>query len=263
MAENTPADWPCYVASTSYGNDSVALLQWALDRDLYGVTAVYMDTGWSAPWWTERVERCEEWARGHGIKTMRTASIGLEALVKEKKGWPRSGMQFCTQRLKIEPNNELLKRIDPCGTACCLVGVRREESFRRRNFPEYVSSEPGHGGRAVWAPLVDYTEAERNALLARAGFEPLPHRSMECFPCINAGKADIRLLDEPTISKIERIETEMGVTSKGKPRTMFRPAKKMGATGIRQIVQWANTSHGKFNLDDETGDDCDSGYCGL
>jgi 3'-phosphoadenosine 5'-phosphosulfate sulfotransferase (PAPS reductase)/FAD synthetase len=173
-------------------------------------------------------------------------------------------MQFCTVELKIKPALTWLDLNDPECQATCLVGVRRAESVNRRNFPERIESSANHGGRPLWAPLVDLSNEQRDELLARAGYEPLPHRSMECFPCINSNRRDLRVLaDDPDrIAKIERIEDEMGTTKKGKPRTMFRPYHYMGATGIRQVVQWAEAERGKFTLDDGTGEECETGYCG-
>jgi hypothetical protein len=89
---------------------------------------------------------------------------------------------------------------------------------------------------------------------------------MECFPCINSNRADLRLLaeDESRVAFIENLEAEMGHTSKGKPRTMFRPYRYMGATGIREIIRWAQSDPGKFDIDDGTGGGgCYSGQCGL
>jgi hypothetical protein len=256
--------WPTYVVSTSWGNDSVALIQWMHEQRKPGVVAIYMDTGWAADGWAERVARGEEWATSLGVEVAQTTSIGMEALVKRKKTFPRSGMQFCTEILKIEPFVNFMDARDPEKLAICVVGVRREESARRRGYPEWVGESPAHGGRSVWAPLANYTEEMRNALLARAGFEPLPHRSRECSPCINSGKADIRLLEEPTIAKIERIEAELGLSAKGQVRAMFRAKKRMGAVGIREVVRWANTTHGTFSLeDDEGGENCDGGFCGV
>ena len=40
-----------HVLFCSYGNDSIALIQWAHERGLKGVTCLYSDTGWSARWW--------------------------------------------------------------------------------------------------------------------------------------------------------------------------------------------------------------------
>lgn len=147
-----------------------------------------------------------------------------------------------------------------------MTGVRREESLNRKDFPLYREDSPAHQGRPCWAPLVNMNEAQRDELLLDAGFAPLPHRSMECFPCVNSNREDLRLLgqDPDRVDKIEVIETDMGFTSNGKPRTMFRPYRYMGATGIREIVRWAKSERGKFDVDDGTGGGgCDAGFCGV
>jgi 3'-phosphoadenosine 5'-phosphosulfate sulfotransferase (PAPS reductase)/FAD synthetase len=254
-----------YLLRASYGNDSVALIQWAHERKLKDVSVLFSDTGWAAPWWEPRVAQMEFWADLLGFDTVRIPSVGLEQLVRNRKGWPRQGIQFCTTELKILPALKWMDEHDPFGLATVVVGIRREESANRRSFPEYVESSPDNDGRAMWAPLVDYSEADRNALLARAGVEPLPHRSMECFPCINSNRADLRELAKhpQRIAEIEAIERSLGSTSKGKPRTMFRPYRYMGATGIREIVRWAESAPGEFDPDDGTGGgNCDSGMCG-
>jgi len=254
-----------HIIFASYGNDSCALIQWAHERGLEDVTVLYNDTGWASKDWAERVSGKEEWVRWLGFTPARTSSKGLEALVKERKGWPRQGMQFCTLWLKIFPAAEWLDANDPDGEAVCMVGVRREESRNRANFPEYEKASENYGGRDVWAPLVDHKSTDVKALLDRAGIPHLPHRSMECFPCINSNRTDLRLLanDETRIAEIERIEREMGVTKNGKPRTMFRPYRHMGAVGIREVVKWAMSGRGKYDPDNEPESGCDSGWCGI
>jgi 3'-phosphoadenosine 5'-phosphosulfate sulfotransferase (PAPS reductase)/FAD synthetase len=204
------------------------------------------------------VSSLEVWVRSLGFVAERTQSMGMENLVAKERGWPRHGMQFCTEHLKLKPSLAWLNRADPDALATCLVGVRREESARRRNFPEWTENSDVHGGRSLWAPLVNTTEAERNALLCRAGADPLPHRSDECSPCVNATKADIRRLPAETLAKVERIERGLGHTAKGKPRVMFRPAAHMGAVGIREIYRWAHSDRGKYELG---CGGCDSGMC--
>lgn len=251
--------FPDAVLFASYGNDSVALIQWACEQRLGDVIVLYSDTGWAADEWTARIETMEAWVRSLGFRPMRTTSMGLEQLVKVKKGWPRQGMQFCTLELKIRPALEFLDRIDPFGVVTCYVGVRREESRNRALFPLKVEISPNHGGRQVLAPLATLTAEQRDGLLARAGVEPLPHRSRECFPCINENRTGLREIPEDRVATVERIEKELGFTSKGKPRTMFRPYRHMGAVGIREVKRWAAAERGEF----EPEDDCEDGYCGI
>lgn len=258
------SEYPLNVIFASYGNDSIALIQWAYEQGLQNVFVLYSDTKWAAWWWDERVRVAEKWVKSLGFTPVRTDSEGLENLVRRKKGWPRQGLQFCTYELKILPAQEWLDINDPLGISVCLVGVRREESRARKDFPEYNPRSESHGGRRCWAPLVSLLNEQRDELIKRAGYKPLPHRSMECFPCINSNRRDLRELakDPPRIDAIEKIEIDMGYTSKGKPRTMFRPYRHMGATGIREIVRWAESRKGEFDPDDGTGG-CESGFCGM
>lgn len=251
------------IASVSWGNDSVALVQWLHDHDALSrfgrVLCVYMDTGWAAKDWLARVDRAEDLARSYGFEPHRAQSIGFVPLARLKKAFPRNGMQFCTEELKIKPFTLFVDTIDPDREATVAVGIRREESEERANWPEHVVDSERHGGRDAWFPLVRVREEERNTLLARARFEPLPHRSKECFPCVNSNRADLRLLTEDRIAEIEALEADMGITSNGKPRTLFRPYRHGGAVGIREVVRWAHSDRGKYVRKQMS---CDSGFCG-
>ena len=260
------------VAATSYGNDSIALIQWLVENGFTDVICLYSDTGWSWPAhgnqeaWLDRVDRMELWVQSLGFRTARTVSIGMEALVHEKRGWPRQGMQFCTEVLKIGPVLDWLAIEDPAGVALCMNGKRRAESQVRRETPEWVEVSLPHGGRRLRQPLFGHSTEERDALILRAGHEVLPHKSREC-KCVNANAEDLQTWPEVVVADVERIEADLGHTKGGKPRTMFRPARKMGATGIREIIRWAKAGRGKYRpLDDgqgatgpETG--CDGGFC--
>jgi len=68
------------------------------------------------------------------------------------------------------------------------------------------------------------------------------------------------MLSEDRVSEIEKIEASMGVTSKGKPRTMFRPYRHKGAVGIREVKRWADSDRGKY---ESPSGGCDGGFCGL
>lgn len=248
-----------FIIFGSGGNDSVALVQWAIENKKTPLIVAYSDTGWAADWWPDRVAKFEAFCVANGAQFHVIQSEGMESLIKRKKAWPANGMAFCSYELKIKPAMQWLDTIDPECDAVCMVGIRRAESSRRAQWPEWVEESQNHGGRSLFAPLVRYDDNARNELILRAGFDVLPHRSMECFPCVNANKSDISMLDDARIGHIETLEMEMGFTSEGKPRTMFRPAKKKGATGIREVVQWAKT--GNF-VAGQADIFCDSGFCG-
>lgn len=244
----------------SGGNDSVALVQWAIENNLSDLHVAYSNTGWAADFWADRLDRFRSLVESNGGTYHEIQSEGMVDLVTRKKGWPRNGMAFCSYELKIKPAMEWLEKIDVEKSATCLVGIRREESARRANWPEWVEESENHGGRSLHSPLVRHSEEMRNNLIIRAGFDILPHRSMECYPCVNASRSDIAMLSPSRVDYIESVEIGLGVGKRsGKPKTMFRPANKKGATGIREVWQWSQTSNYVKGQDDMF---CDSGFCG-
>lgn len=223
------------IISTSYGNDSMALIRWAYVNKLPDVTVVYCDTGWAAPGWDKRVAECEEVAKNYGFKVARTKSMGMEELVRMKKGFPGNGQQFCTAWLKGIPFLEWADKYDPEQKAVVLIGKRRAESRARAQTPEFIDESEYHGGRKVWHPLYKHTDDERDLLLIEAGIPVLPHRSQECSPCVNANRADFMLLTQDQIERVNDLEVEIG-------KPMFRP-KRFGAVGIYGVMVWAK--HGR------------------
>jgi len=254
---------------SSCGNDSVALIQWmAENKPLDQNIVVYSDTGWAAPFWIDRVNRVKKWVNDIGLSFIRTESEGMIDLVRRKKGWPMpaSPMQFCTDELKAKPARELMLKLDPELKGKCFTGVRREESQNRKNAPAYIEQSERHGGRDLYSPLIEYTESDRNELLSRASFEPLPHNSMECFPCVCANREDLRMLVnyQDRVQEIADAEKEMGFTKNGKPRVMFRPYRHMGAIGIHEVLEWATANKGKYFQPSDgqiNFESCTSGFC--
>ena len=188
--------------------------------------------------WAERVEKGEAWVRSLGFTPYRTSSIGFRQLARDKKGFPTQKFQWCSFILKIEPGQRWLAENDPDCRAVCLVGVRRDESQDRADFPEWLIKSMNHGGRMMVAPFATFSEVERNALIYRAGWEVLPHRSRECR-CINSNRNDMKRFTEADWQAIAEIEQELG-------KTMFRPKRHMGAVGADEVRKWANSPRGKY-----------------
>ena len=269
MSEHTEAiDWRArtmkYVLKVSYGNDSIALIQWAREEGLQDAVCLFSDTGWAADWWPARVENGETWARSLGFATDRTASMGMEGLVKWRRGWPgAAGGRFCTEHLKILPYQRWLAQHDPDKNLIAVCGVRRQESHARRSWPEWVEESNYDVGRPLWSPLVNFDNTRRDEMIRRAGWEPLPHRSRECWPCVKANKSDLVQLgqSEPDILRVEQIEKELGFTRKGMPKVMFRSAKRGGASGIREVLAWAAREKLPIQPKQLLLGGCDSGFC--
>jgi 3'-phosphoadenosine 5'-phosphosulfate sulfotransferase (PAPS reductase)/FAD synthetase len=244
------------VISSSYGNDSVALIQWAHEKGLKNVTVAYCDTGWSSPsWHTMRVLKGEDMALLYGFKSHRCVSMGMAALVRERKGWPGNGMQFCTTHLKMVPFLQWLDEVDPERKAMVLIGKRRAESERRKDTPEFLEASEVHGERKVWHPLYEHTDFERNVLLRRAGWEPLPHRSLECNPCVNANRSDFLRLTPGEVERVNDLEAEIG-------KPMFRP-KRFNAMGIHSVIQWAKHGRDRGSIGEEEAECASLFGCGV
>lgn len=243
---------PRHVIFASGGNDSVALVDYANTKKLANVAVAYSNTGWASPAWPERIQRFQGYVEGLGFSFYEIPSEGFEGLVRRKKGFPANRPKFCTYELKILPALQWLESIDPAKEAICMVGVRREESAARREWPEFIEHSENHGGRPLWSPLVNLTQKTRDAILASIGWGALAHRSKECSPCVNANRAYFRALEEADIAKVERMEAEMN-------RSMFRVQRFHGAAGIREVMRWAWSDRGKYEA---PGSGCDSGMCG-
>lgn len=239
------------IICSSGGNDSVALMQWAKSSDLDDVYVIYSNTKWSIDWWSDRMDEIRLFCNGAGFKYIELTSEGFESMVRRKKGFPMpaSKMQFCSDILKTRPLMEWLSEHDPQKKAVIYTGKRREESQNRKNHPHEIVCDMRYDGRTSRHPLVEHTEKERDFLIEDTEIDLLLHSSMECFPCVNSNRADIRLLSKypDRINQISKIETDMGLTSKGKPRVMFRPYRHMGATGIKEVVKWGLADRGKYN----------------
>jgi 3'-phosphoadenosine 5'-phosphosulfate sulfotransferase (PAPS reductase)/FAD synthetase len=244
-----------HAISSSGGNDSVAMIQWAIERQLPETHVVFCDTGWAAPGWMLRVEKVHRYAEKQGINTHIVKSIGMEELVRIKKGFPGNAQQFCTAHLKGVPFLEWIDELDPNCQARVLVGKRRAESEARKDTQEFVKDSPYHGGRTLWHPLYLHTDAQRNELLRRAGFEPLPHRSLECNPCVNANRGDLLRLTPGEIERVNDLEVEIG-------QPMFRP-KRFGAMGIHGVIVWAKEGRERGDILIEEGQCAGLFGCGI
>jgi hypothetical protein len=100
-----------------------------------------------------------------------------------------------------------------------------------------------------------HTEKQRNELLRRAGFDVLPHRSLECNPCVNANREDFKRLTPGEIERVSELEVEIS-------QPMFR-AKRFGALGIHGVIAWAKDGRKRGDIEEEEGYCAGLFGCGL
>lgn len=230
-----------YIILTNYGDDSLALIQWVLESDLLKnqriegkLKVVYIETGFAGEAWAARVAKGQAFAAGVGLEVVHLKSkITFQETALGRGEFPNSKFQWCSTVLKGLPLLDWLDEVDP-GCRFIILSAKRRETLIApyHDLPEWQEKSDHFNGRAVWHPIIEFTEAERNALLERGDFVPLGHRSLECDPCINSSVATLARLAKSDIKKIKILEETLD-------RPLFIPEDFQGATGIEAVVDYA------------------------
>jgi 3'-phosphoadenosine 5'-phosphosulfate sulfotransferase (PAPS reductase)/FAD synthetase len=190
-----------------------------------------------------------------------------------KGRFPSSQSQFCTEQLKDLPIGLLI--VGPMlkvGPVLQWLGMRAEESERRRLQPRFNHHE---NGSMIWRPIQAWTEADVWAMHRRHGLRPNPlyaqgANRVGCWPCVNCGKEELRILADLTPADVDRIaewERIVGLCSKRGRATFFAPKEKGVPIGIRDAVEWSKTTRGGrqyamfFNQQRGGGCTSDLGLC--
>lgn len=224
-----------YILRSNYGNNSMALIQWAFEQGLQDVTVAYVDTGWAAEGWLDYVALCEGVVEGMGFKVEHIKPVTpFEEVMEMKGGFPSRERQWCALHLKGIPFLKWVEEADPDTAATVLLPKSGVES-NFKDVPEYIESCEFHGERRVWQPLFNHSQIQRDALLARAKIALLPHPSQECAPCINSSVNELRQLADIDIGKTAELEEELETS-------LFPPQDCAGASGIQAVVEWAKSA---------------------
>ena len=271
------------VVSVSGGKDSTAT---ALHLTDLGVrfSCVFADTGWEAPETYAYIADVLE-PRFGPITTVRCDYRGatcMESLIRVKSAFPWRRGRFCTEQLKVIPIQRHLATFDD---PVNVTGIRRDESRERASAKEWVDDSAEWG--TVWQPLVDWSEQDVMDVHRRHGV-PLNQlysagaSRVGCWPCINARKAEVRMLPPERVDLIRQLEVEVTAAANARhlekhgeplawPRAFFQgrgPKSLIGqrnAMPIDDVMGWARTGHGgrQFEMFDElAGSACVRGLCG-
>lgn len=261
----------------SGGKDSTALLLWAihesgLPRESLRVT--FCDTGNEDHVTYAHIALLDKIAMEAGIvggvETIMPA-LTFFALALKKKRFPSRKAQFCTIELKIAPTKRWLAARWAEGHDVVIInGKRVNESHQRKKS---MKDQPERGfsdywGCEEWSPLRNWSLADVLAIHERHGVPLNPlyalgAKRVGCWPCINCGKLEIRLVSTHRPEKINLIEAEekrhlevngrvstffpsKSTTSNFHDRTYVRKkdGKKFGAASIRKVVEWSHTERG-------------------
>lgn len=206
------------VIRSNYGDDSIALIEtlrqkMAQEPLFEKIYVVYIETGWAASTWPERVEQGENFAKQCGFEVIHLKSKATFAeLVVERKNFPSPKFQWCAGFLKGLPLLEWLDEHDP---ACeWLVALPKRQSHYRIPLLEMNKECPYHGERDVWHPILHLSDNEQEKWIHRAGFQCLDHRSLECDPCIHSRVHELKNMSLSDTTKLLNLQLQIN-------RTMF------------------------------------------
>ena len=279
----------------SGGKDSTALLLWAIHESglpRESLRATFCDTGNEDPVTYAHIRRLEEIAIHAGIPGgLETLKPPLQFfdLALKKKRFPSRKAQFCTILLKIEPTRTWLRQQWAEGHETVIMNGKRvgESNERKKSMagkPARAFSD--YWGCEEWSPLRDWTFEDVKAIHRRHGVPLNPlyalgAKRVGCWPCINCGKLEIRLVSKHRPEKIafiaeqERRHLEVNgqfctffpsntTTANFHDQTYKRKkdGKEFGAASIGNVVKWAQTERGgkQIRLDFEEAPACHLDY---
>lgn len=241
------------VASVSGGKDSAAMSLYLKELGIDHVR-VFADTGWEHP-------KTYEYLRGELTRVIGPivevrGALTLPELARKKGIFPSRRKRYCTDLLKVAPIGAYLNSLDvePVNT----IGVRAEESAERAMMPKWEWSDAFNV--ETWRPIIDWSLDDVIAIHKRHGLAPNPlyllgAERVGCFPCINAGRGELLLLDRIAPERIAEIrELERAVTERARdvvgargesllhPRSLLRERGTTFGADIDGQIAWARSN---------------------
>lgn len=199
-------DGAVVAASVSGGKDSAALSLWLTEQGIEH-KRVFLDTGWEHP-------ATLEYLRGPlagvvGPIVERRSDLQMRDLILKKGMFPSRRMRWCTEELKLFVAKRFIAELAAEAEVVNAVGIRRDESDARAAAQEWEFSPELKCD--VWRPLIHWTLQDVIDIHKRHNLAPNPlylwgAERVGCWPCINAGKAEIRLVAELSPERIDEIE---------------------------------------------------------
>lgn len=240
-----------YSISVSGGKDSTALALLAKENE-WPCTRIYADTGWESSITYEYLDYLRE--KIGPIEVVRAPEQWI-ARMDRLGAWPNRTRRWCTRQLKMEPLmkwHHAFKFSEGFDTLVNCTGIRADESAKRACYEELEWSTDF--GCWAWRPLLRWTVEDVLQMHRRHGVKvnPLYQAGFErvgCWPCIYAGKLELRLLAEKFPERLEElVALEERYWKPDVENTIYslrRPGSEEHVpTRLREVVEWAKTSHG-------------------
>lgn len=264
---------PIYHVGTSTGKDSVGTMLWAIHKSglpRNRLRFTFCDTGNEDPLTYAHLLWLQAYAEKFGvtIETLYPKRPFFELAFFEGR-FPARVAQFCTQELKIEPTRLWLREQWAKGEDVVLINGKRvgesdERARSMRDRPERGFSD--FWGTEEWTPLRDWTlqqvlDLHREFSVPLNPLYALGAHRVGCWPCINCGKHEIRLVAKHRPEKIDQIEREEKRFQEiGRVCTFFHgktttaqfkdlvytdcEGRDWPTASIRKVVEWAHTKRG-------------------
>lgn len=200
-----------------------------------------------------------------------------------KGRFPGAKSRFCTDELKLVPMWRGIQKplLDDGRAMISWQGVRAEESLPRRFLPRWqriMSPAPYclrksereaavTAGYRVYAyrPIHAWLKGDVFAMHARHGLAPNPlygwgAERVGCWPCIFAGKDELRVLARIAPEAIEKLEEWEAIVSEVSKRMnatffcasddpLYEEGDDWSAYGIRARIEWSKTTRGGRQYD--------------
>lgn len=203
-----------WVVRLNFGDESIALLRWLYEQRQQisaSVTCVYITTGWESSSWIKHVQKSFQLIESYHFKSvLLNPLVTYDEMIAGRSAFPEVNHQWCASLLKGIPFLNWLDEIDERNETLILIPKRHKACRSFESLPEYISSCEYHGQRAVWHPILNVTNHERDNLIYRAGFKVYHKRSEECFPCVLHSQEDIESSSTQDKQRLHQLEQLMG-----------------------------------------------------
>lgn len=214
----------------NFGNHSLAVMQALLEKDLSNIHFCYVETGWAAACWAERVAVCSEYAQQQGVIVHPLKPpLTFSEIVRDRKQFPSPKFQWCTSFLKGLAILNYLDCQDPSCEAVIVSGKRQLDSRRYANLQEFDDVDNYYQGRKLWYPLWQTSDTEFLALIERTGFPFLGQQSLECSPCIHSKVEELSRIDKQALARLQALEAQLGQTMYQYPINNFSTLSRVNS----------------------------------
>jgi 3'-phosphoadenosine 5'-phosphosulfate sulfotransferase (PAPS reductase)/FAD synthetase len=256
-----PFDWRDYHivdCGISGGKDSQAAATWLVKDSgcpTEKINLSFCDTGNEHQWTYDHIRQIEKWLNVE-IRWLRD-ELDFYQLAARKKRFPSAKARFCTDHLKMQISQKLIKRwMDMDLKVLLITGIRRQESEARKNLPAFDFDT--YYACDVYRPLIDWNQIQVFEYIKNQGQYANPLYSMGaqrvgCFPCVMSRKHEIRMIADQFPERIEMIreqEISIGssffgpnITPKRFRRSKFsRNGIDYKLASIDDVVDWSHTN---------------------